>query len=87
MPVRRKARCSADVLPWVRHSHQHLQNTLLKRHTPTRELDLIRTPKMLVLPRSSAARSVCVEAGCARPLLPVSTTALQATNYDAGVRL
>jgi len=51
VPARRKARCSADVPLWVRHSHQNLQNTLMKRSTPTRELELIPGPKMLALQR------------------------------------
>ena len=51
MPARRKARCSADVPLWVCYSHQNLQNTLMKRSTPTRELKLIRGPKMLALQR------------------------------------
>ena len=36
MPARRKVRGSVDVPPWVRHSHQNLQNTLMKRGNPRR---------------------------------------------------
>ena len=85
MPSRRKARCSVDVPVWVRHSHQNLQNTLMKRSTPTRELELIRTQNTGLL-KVVQRRGVCVEAGLPGPIFPVSTAAVEAANYDAGVR-
>ena len=86
MPARRKVRCSVDVPRRVRHSHQNLQNTLMKRGKPTRKLDPVRDLKHRPCRGGLAARSVC-RGGPPRPLFPVSADAFQSANHDASERL